>query len=143
MRASHCSQNSSTSAELLGYAVGARNPLKKLGALVVNPDVVFDRFTQFYERIQFQLQEPTPVRPDKVQTDESTIIKTNTMPEAIPYKEAFPMGSPVRIADWAFLEKFRSSWKYQHKLEARADIARGQASDCRRNWVLPWWRPHV
>ena len=36
--------------------------------------------------------------------------------EPTPYKEAFPAGSKVRIADRTFLEKFREEWKYHHKL---------------------------
>jgi hypothetical protein len=33
------------------------------------------------------------------------------------YKEAFPAGSSVRIADRAFLEIFKNEWKYHHKLQ--------------------------
>jgi hypothetical protein len=33
-----------------------------------------------------------------------------------PYKEEFPRGSKVKIADRAFLEDFRQAWKYHHKL---------------------------
>ena len=33
------------------------------------------------------------------------------------YKEAFPKGTRVRIADRAFLELFRSEWKFHHKLQ--------------------------
>lgn len=38
------------------------------------------------------------------------------MKEPIPYKEAFPAGTDVRIADQAFLEDFMATWKYHHKL---------------------------
>jgi len=38
------------------------------------------------------------------------------MKEPIPYKEAFPAGTLVRIADRAFLEDFMATWKYHHKL---------------------------
>jgi hypothetical protein len=34
-----------------------------------------------------------------------------------PYKEDFPRGSKVRIADRAFLENFLATWKYHNKLE--------------------------
>jgi len=34
-----------------------------------------------------------------------------------PYKAEFPTGTRVRIADRAFLEDFRGTWKYHHKLE--------------------------
>lgn len=40
------------------------------------------------------------------------------MREPIPYKEAFPEGTAVRIADHAFLEQFMKTWKYHHKLQA-------------------------
>jgi hypothetical protein len=33
-----------------------------------------------------------------------------------PYKEAFPAGTRVRIADQAFLENFMATWKLHHKL---------------------------
>jgi hypothetical protein len=39
------------------------------------------------------------------------------MKEPIPYKEAFPAGTHVRIADKAFLEDFMASWTYHHKLQ--------------------------
>lgn len=39
------------------------------------------------------------------------------MPEPTPYKGAFPAGTNVRIADRAFLEEFKTSWKYHHKLQ--------------------------
>jgi hypothetical protein len=37
-------------------------------------------------------------------------------PEPIPYKEAFPAGAKVRVADRQFLELFLKEWKYHHKL---------------------------
>lgn len=36
--------------------------------------------------------------------------------EPSPYKEAFPEGTRVRIADRVFLELFMREWKYHHKL---------------------------
>jgi hypothetical protein len=39
------------------------------------------------------------------------------MREPIPYKEAFPAGTKVRIADQAFLKDFAATWKYHHKLQ--------------------------
>jgi hypothetical protein len=38
------------------------------------------------------------------------------MKEPIPYKEAFPEGTRVRVADRIFLEQFMAEWKYHHKL---------------------------
>ena len=35
----------------------------------------------------------------------------------IPYREAFPEGTRVRIADRPTLEKFMTEWKYHHKLQ--------------------------
>ncbi len=37
--------------------------------------------------------------------------------EPIPYKEAFPEGTRVRVADRTFLERFMNEWKYHHKLQ--------------------------
>jgi hypothetical protein len=37
--------------------------------------------------------------------------------EPTPYKEAFPQGTRVRIADLAYLEFFKNEWKYHHKLQ--------------------------
>jgi len=34
----------------------------------------------------------------------------------MPYKEAFPVGSTVRIADRGELQEFQRTWKYHHKL---------------------------
>lgn len=39
------------------------------------------------------------------------------MIEPNPYREAYPVGAAVRIADRNFLEEFRSSWKYHHRLD--------------------------
>ena len=38
------------------------------------------------------------------------------MTEAL-YREKYPAGSSVRIADRLTLEEFRRTWKYHHKLE--------------------------
>jgi hypothetical protein len=38
------------------------------------------------------------------------------MTEPTPYKEAFPVGAEVRVADRAFLDKFKATWSYHHKL---------------------------
>jgi len=38
--------------------------------------------------------------------------------EPKPYEEAFPVGTAVRIADRAFLEEFKATWRYHHKLTA-------------------------
>jgi len=38
------------------------------------------------------------------------------MKEPIPYKEAFPTGTRVRVADGPFLEQFMREWKLHHKL---------------------------
>ena len=35
----------------------------------------------------------------------------------MPYKEAFPKGSRVRIASKHCLEDFMASWKYHHRLQ--------------------------
>lgn len=37
--------------------------------------------------------------------------------EPVPYKEAFPVGTKVRVADRAFLEEFSQAWRYHHKLQ--------------------------
>jgi len=37
--------------------------------------------------------------------------------EPTPYKEAFPEGTRVRVADRAFLEAFMKEWMYHHKLQ--------------------------
>lgn len=39
------------------------------------------------------------------------------MKEPEPYKAAYPKGTRVRIADRAFLEDFKATWKYHHKLQ--------------------------
>jgi len=33
------------------------------------------------------------------------------------YKEEFPVGSMVRIADAQWLQEFQRTWKYHHKLD--------------------------
>jgi hypothetical protein len=40
----------------------------------------------------------------------------NTTMEPTPYKEAFPVGTGVRIADRPFLDEFKATWAYHHKL---------------------------
>jgi len=37
--------------------------------------------------------------------------------EPIPYKEAFPEGTKIRVADRSFLDHFMAEWKYHHKLQ--------------------------
>lgn len=39
------------------------------------------------------------------------------MTEAAPHKQAFPLGSKVRIADRASLEEFAVKWRFYHKLQ--------------------------
>ncbi len=39
------------------------------------------------------------------------------MPAPLPYKEAFPVGTAVRIADRPFLDDFIATWKHHHKLQ--------------------------
>ena len=39
------------------------------------------------------------------------------MTEPTPYKEAFPAGTEVRVADREFLDDFVAAWKYHHKLQ--------------------------
>jgi hypothetical protein len=34
-----------------------------------------------------------------------------------PYKEAFPAGTEVRVAERKFLDDFLTTWKYHHKLQ--------------------------
>ena len=34
----------------------------------------------------------------------------------VPYKEAFPAGTRIRVADRPFLELFLKEWKYHHRL---------------------------
>jgi hypothetical protein len=36
--------------------------------------------------------------------------------EPNPYKEAYPIGTKVRIANRALLEEFKRIWQYHHKL---------------------------
>jgi hypothetical protein len=40
------------------------------------------------------------------------------MQDPIPYREAFPAGTEVRIADRAILQNFMATWNYHHKLQA-------------------------
>ena len=39
------------------------------------------------------------------------------MKEPVPYKEAFPEGTRVRVAARDFLAHFMVEWKYHHKLQ--------------------------
>lgn len=39
------------------------------------------------------------------------------MSEPVPYNEAFPKGASVRIADREFLDNFKQTWRYHHKLQ--------------------------
>jgi hypothetical protein len=39
------------------------------------------------------------------------------MSENIPYRGAFPVGTEVRVADLSFLEAFKTTWKFHHKLQ--------------------------
>src|SRR5579862_7579940 len=50
----------------------------------------------------------------KIQSSLTT--ETENMKELVPYKEAFPAGTTVRIADRTFLENFLATWKYHHNL---------------------------
>jgi hypothetical protein len=36
--------------------------------------------------------------------------------EPVPYKEAFPEGTKVRVAGRAFLDLFMREWRYHHKV---------------------------
>lgn len=42
---------------------------------------------------------------------------TKKVTEPTPYREAFPTGTEVRIADEAFLRYFTATWKYHHRLQ--------------------------
>ena len=52
-----------------------------------------------------------------------------------PYKAEFPKGAKVKIADRGFLEDFRETWKYHHKLEPRSIGIRGQNCRCEVGWL--------
>jgi hypothetical protein len=39
------------------------------------------------------------------------------MSQPIPYKEAFPKGTTVKVADRVFLEEFKRTWNYHHQLQ--------------------------
>jgi hypothetical protein len=49
--------------------------------------------------------------------------------EMAPYKEDFPVGSAVRIADTRRLEEFQETWKYHHKLNPEQLKYAGQIAD--------------
>ena len=40
------------------------------------------------------------------------------MKRPTPYREAFPVGTEVRVADREFLDDFVATWKYHHKLQS-------------------------
>jgi hypothetical protein len=42
------------------------------------------------------------------------------------YKEDFPVGSKIRIADTQRLQEFRRTWKYHHKLKPEQLAYAGQ-----------------
>jgi hypothetical protein len=46
--------------------------------------------------------------------------------DPIPYHEAYPVGSTVRVADRASLEGFMLSWRYHHKLQPDQLMYAGQ-----------------
>jgi hypothetical protein len=46
--------------------------------------------------------------------------------EPAPYKEAFPRGTYIRVADRAFLERFMNEWKLHHKLQHKQLTYAGQ-----------------
>jgi hypothetical protein len=48
------------------------------------------------------------------------------------YKEQFPVGSEVEIADRNFLEAFASSWKLHHALDPGQIAYAGQTSSVRK-----------
>ena len=37
---------------------------------------------------------------------------------SVPYKEAFPKGSRVRVANRRSLDRFMAEWKFHHKLQS-------------------------
>jgi hypothetical protein len=39
------------------------------------------------------------------------------MADTSPYKEAFPVGTKVRVGDRVSLNEFKETWKYHHKLQ--------------------------
>ena len=46
-----------------------------------------------------------------------------------PYKEQFPVGSKVRIADVRLLEEFQRTWQYHHKLDPNQLAYAGQIAE--------------
>lgn len=45
------------------------------------------------------------------------------------YREKFPAGSLVRIAEMAELEEFRRTWRYHHKLERTQLVYAGKFAE--------------
>jgi hypothetical protein len=43
--------------------------------------------------------------------------------EPTPYKETYPKGTQVRIADRDFLDQFKREWKYPNKLLPKLEYA--------------------
>ena len=48
-----------------------------------------------------------------------------------PYQEQFPIGTTVRIAERAELERFRSEWQFHHKLQAEQLSCAGRTARVR------------
>lgn len=48
--------------------------------------------------------------------------------DPIPYKEAFPVGTTVRVADRASLVAFMASWRYHHKVQPEQLAYAGRAT---------------
>jgi hypothetical protein len=53
-------------------------------------------------------------------------------PYMAPYKEDFPVGSMVRIADAVRLREFQRVWKYHHKLIPEQLDYAGQVAEVRK-----------
>ena len=49
-----------------------------------------------------------------------------------PYQEQFPVGTTVRIAERAELERFRREWQFHHKLEAEQLSYAGRTARVRK-----------
>jgi hypothetical protein len=48
--------------------------------------------------------------------------------DPVPYKEAFPIGVSVRVANRASLESFMIAWHYHHELQPEQLIYAGQVT---------------
>ncbi len=55
------------------------------------------------------------------ESDGSEAVSTE-MKRPRPYKEAFPAGAEVRVADREFLDDFVATWKYHHKLQSEQPV---------------------